>query len=300
MDFNITEQKVELSFGKRQFFALMAIEIICWIVAISVMVWGFFQYRDAEQLRQENLLHQRQLELANDKLVDMEKRLERLDVLETEIRQMMQGAQSGTVPAGEGSTIAQKPVEAEELTPGGLLERLAAWESNADRRIISLSTMQFALRDGIDINTLSMLQTTKCDTCNDTPSIWPASGCITSAYGWRASPFGGGAGFHEGIDIANDYGTPITATAKGVVTRSEWVPGYGNLIEIRHAGDIVTRYGHNSLNLVNSGDEVFAGELVALMGSTGRSTGSHVHYEVRISGTPVDPMLFLPKNNTER
>ena len=83
------------------------------------------------------------------------------------------------------------------------------------------------------------------------------------------------------------------ATAKGVVTRAEWVEGYGNLVEIRHAGGITTRYGHNSLLTVRVGDAVRAGEVVAFMGSTGRSTGSHVHYEVRINGVAVDPMLFV-------
>ena len=122
----------------------------------------------------------------------------------------------------------------------------------------------------------------------------PSAGRLTSNFGYRGNPIGGGSGFHEGIDIGVDYGTPVRATAAGKVTMAGWVDGYGNLVEIDHGNGFVTRYGHNSMLLVTVGQEVRAGSIVALAGSTGRSTGPHVHYEVRVNGTPTNPLLFLP------
>lgn len=100
----------------------------------------------------------------------------------------------------------------------------------------------------------------------------------------------------KGGDIAGDYGTPISATAAGTVTKAGWVGGYGYLVEVRHADGIVTRYGHNSAVLVYEGQHVDQGSMIALMGSTGNSTGPHCHYEVRIHGEAVDPMYFLPQS----
>lgn len=118
----------------------------------------------------------------------------------------------------------------------------------------------------------------------------------SSTYGFRSSPGGIGSTYHEGIDIAVDYGSPIEATASGVVTQAGWVGGYGNLVEIKHDGGLVTRYGHNSALLVSVGQQVEQGTVIALAGSTGNSTGPHCHYEVRINGDAVDPTYFLPGN----
>ncbi|CQR70097.1 Murein DD-endopeptidase MepM [Sporomusa ovata DSM 2662] len=126
-----------------------------------------------------------------------------------------------------------------------------------------------------------------------TPSIWPASGDVTSGFGWRSSPWGGGNELHPGIDIANSIGTPIFATADGVVEQSGWSGGYGNTVQIDHGNGIETIYGHNSSVLVNAGQSVKKGQIISYMGSTGRSTGPHVHYEVRVNGTAVDPIRFL-------
>ena len=104
---------------------------------------------------------------------------------------------------------------------------------------------------------------------------------------------------HAGIDLAGAYGTPIYATADGIVGRSEWNSGgYGNLVEINHGQGIQTRYGHLSRLSVRAGQRVRRGELIGLMGSTGRSTGSHLHYEVRIDGRAVNPVPFMQPSET--
>lgn len=127
------------------------------------------------------------------------------------------------------------------------------------------------------------------------PSAEPVHGTnFTSGYGVRSDPFKGRAAMHAGIDLAGPIGTPIYATADGIVQRSEYNNGgYGNLVELDHGHGIQTRYGHLSKSMVTAGQKVKRGDLIALMGSTGRSTGSHLHYEVRIDGKAVNPVPFL-------
>ena len=127
------------------------------------------------------------------------------------------------------------------------------------------------------------------------PSDKPVkTAAFTSGYGVRSDPFRGGAAMHAGIDLAGPNGTPIYATADGTIRRSGWNSGgYGNLIEVDHGRGIETRYGHLSRILVRAGQPVKRGQLIGYMGSTGRSTGSHLHYEVRIEGKPVNPIPFM-------
>ena len=127
------------------------------------------------------------------------------------------------------------------------------------------------------------------------PSDKPVrTAAFTSGYGVRNDPFRGGHAMHAGIDLAGPYGTPIYATADGKVERAGWNSGgYGNLIELDHGRGIETRYGHLSKVLISAGQQVKRGQLIAYMGSTGRSTGSHLHYEVRIDGKPVNPIPFM-------
>jgi murein DD-endopeptidase MepM/ murein hydrolase activator NlpD len=117
---------------------------------------------------------------------------------------------------------------------------------------------------------------------------------FTSGFGVRSDPFVHGAAMHPGIDLAGSYGTPIYATADGTVLRAGWNSGgYGILVEVDHGRGITTRYGHMSAILVSAGQHVTRGEQIGRMGSTGRSTGNHLHYEVRIDNRPVNPIPFM-------
>jgi murein DD-endopeptidase MepM/ murein hydrolase activator NlpD len=116
---------------------------------------------------------------------------------------------------------------------------------------------------------------------------------FTSGYGTRSDPFRGTRAMHAGIDLAGPLGTPIYATADGIVGRAEYSGAYGNLVEINHGQGIQTRFGHMSRLIARPGQRVRRGELIGLMGSTGRSTGSHLHYEVRIDGRAVNPIPFI-------
>ena len=117
---------------------------------------------------------------------------------------------------------------------------------------------------------------------------------FTSGFGVRSDPFRHGAAMHPGIDLAAPYGTPVYATADGTVLRAGWNSGgYGNLVEIDHGRGIVTRYGHMSKVIVSEGQHITRGQQVGYVGSTGRSTGNHLHYEVRIDNSPVNPIPFM-------
>ena len=117
--------------------------------------------------------------------------------------------------------------------------------------------------------------------------VWPTNGVLTSGFGWRWGRM------HEGIDIAVPTGTPVVASAGGVVIVAGWMGGYGNLVVIDHGNGLATAYGHNSGFAVGAGQSVGQGQVIAYAGSTGNSTGPHVHFEVRVNGSPVDPLGYL-------
>ncbi|HKS29597.1 MAG TPA: M23 family metallopeptidase [Pyrinomonadaceae bacterium] len=130
------------------------------------------------------------------------------------------------------------------------------------------------------------------------PSIWPVMGSLRSGVGVRGNPFGGpGTEYHKGQDIAAPMGTPVIATADGTIIIAGWQRGYGWVVYIDHGNGITTRYGHLSRIDVELGQTIRRGEQLGLVGSTGRSTGPHLHYEVRINGQPVSPLLYLPAQN---
>jgi murein DD-endopeptidase MepM/ murein hydrolase activator NlpD len=126
-----------------------------------------------------------------------------------------------------------------------------------------------------------------------TPTLWPVNGWLSSHFGYRLSPFTGRQTFHEGVDIAARHGTDVRSTGKGLVVFAGPKSGYGNLVTINHGYGYITRYGHNSSLEVKVGDKVEKGDLIAKVGSSGRSTGTHLHYEVLVNGIPVNPLKFI-------
>ncbi len=126
-----------------------------------------------------------------------------------------------------------------------------------------------------------------------TPSIYPTSGYISSEFGYRFNPFSGVKTFHAGIDFANRSGTPIHAPADGLVTHVGSQGGFGLIVRIDHGYGIVSKYGHNSRSSVKAGERVRRGDKIAEMGSSGRSTGPHLHYQIEVNGKAVNPRLFM-------
>src|SRR5690606_12354316 len=132
------------------------------------------------------------------------------------------------------------------------------------------------------------------------PTIWAHMGKINNEFGFRRNPFGGRTyEFHAGMDIDGERGDLVVAPANGTITEAGWKGGYGNMVEIDHGNGLKTRYGHLSKINVEVGDDVSRGALIAFIGSTGRSTGPHLHYELRVNDKPVNPRHFLPTEPTE-
>lgn len=126
-----------------------------------------------------------------------------------------------------------------------------------------------------------------------TPTIWPVKGWLTAGFGYRRSPFTGLRQMHDGVDISNTVGTPVIAPADGIVSYTGPLGGFGNVISIDHGHRIGTFYGHLLQQKVSQGQRVRRGDIIALVGTTGRATGPHLHYEIQVNGTPVDPSRYV-------
>lgn len=131
-----------------------------------------------------------------------------------------------------------------------------------------------------------------------TPSLWPVDGWVSSGFGYRRDPFTGRRDLHHAIDISTRRGEPVFATAAGLVVEAEHNGDYGNLVEISHGFGLFTRYGHLSAFDVQAGDTVERGALIGRAGGTGRATGNHVHYEIRVNGRPINPLRLISPTDT--
>ena len=277
------------------------------ILSISLAGWAGYS---TNALHAENELYRSQLKMADEKMQALENKAKTVEKISGQLQELVR-TNGGTVPENTGmgtggigcastvpdiaKTAGNKKEDDEKIavseTPGELLKEMRRLDELLDKQI----RLVVALRSEFMNQAYGAVSSVVNPTA-ETPNIWPVAGPISSYYGYRTSPGGIGSTFHDGVDIAGDYGTPISATAAGTVTQAGWVGGYGYLVEVKHADGIVTRYGHNSAVLVYEGQHVDQGSMIALMGSTGNSTGPHCHYEVRIHGEAVDPMYFLPQN----
>lgn len=295
-----------LTMSRKKWKILGLVGAIILLLAIIMTVWGIARQAEVVQLRQQTQLQTEQLKLLQKKTDALDKKLETLDQLDQEIRNMVKGSEKGTPAQGGGESETPKSLSGDdsdkELTPAQMSAKLSRMDAQIQRRLASFYMLRSVLKDGVgaDIAAMQSVNFAASVTGSNTrtPSIWPTTGVITSDFGIRVDPVYGGQSYHEGIDIADDYGTQVVATAAGTVTFAGPTDGgYGNLVEIDHGNGIVTRYGHNSVVLVSPGQQVRQGDVISLMGSTGKSTGSHLHYEVDVNGTPVDPIVFLPVKN---
>ncbi|WP_302167824.1 M23 family metallopeptidase [Dialister invisus] len=277
------------------------------ILSISLAGWAGYS---TNALHAENELYRSQLKMADEKMQALENKAKTVEKISGQLQELVR-TNGGTVPENTGmgtggiggastvpdiaKTAGDKKEDDEKIavseTPGELLKEMRRLDERLDKQIRLVVALHSEFMNQAYGAVSSVVNPTA-----ETPNIWPVAGPISSYYGYRTSPGGIGSTFHEGVDIAGDYGTPISATAAGTVTQAGWVGGYGYLVEVKHADGIVTRYGHNSAVLVYEGQHVDQGSMIALMGSTGNSTGPHCHYEVRIHGEAVDPMYFLPQN----
>ncbi len=144
-----------------------------------------------------------------------------------------------------------------------------------------------------DLSVLEQKFVARSQLLSSTPSIAPVRGILTDGFGGRSDPFTGEPGTHNAVDISSAVGQPVRAPADGIVVKSEWANGYGNVIYVSHGYGFSTRYGHLSNFAVRPGQRIKRGDIIAYVGSTGRSTGPHLHYEVRLNNNPVNPLEYI-------
>lgn len=242
-------------------------------------------------LREENLALQGQLKTIReridhigstlDRVERFDQKLRALTLLSDPQRNLAMGPteqQPGTgVPAGGDNQFAHATAQE---TPVALTSRLDRLSAEATRQEQNLQELQAYFQDQ-----KSLLASI--------PSIWPTRGWVTSDFGQRLDPYTADKVMHAGLDIAAPHGKEVEAPSDGTVVFAGLEGGYGNVLVIDHGYGIKTRYGHLSQLLVKAGDKVVRGQKVALVGNTGRSTGPHLHYEVRVNGVAQNPRKFI-------
>jgi murein DD-endopeptidase MepM/ murein hydrolase activator NlpD len=235
--------------------------------------------RDLEAIEAEQRAHLDALAL---NVAELRARLIRLDALGDRLVEV------GKLDKGEFDFTAEPPV-------GGVGQATAGEDASVSDLSDDMQRIRALLDDReTKLLTLEQMLMDRELMAEVTPSGRPVKkGWLSSGFGKRTDPFTGKRSYHRGIDFAGKPGTDIIAVASGVVTRSEYQSGYGNLVEIRHADGYSTVYAHNKENLVEVGDVVGKGETIALLGNTGRSSGPHVHLEVHRNGKIVNPRRFV-------
>ncbi len=235
-----------------------------------------------EQQKQQAYLHE-SLDTMAQRLGQMQAQLLRLDTLGARLAKI-----SGMKP--QEFSFDQIPAQGGPYVPVAQQSEMSL--DNMNRQLATLSTLLSDRSDKlVALETLLMQNTLSKRLL---PSVAPITeGWYSSNFGWRIDPFTGKNAMHEGVDYMVQAGTPIYASAAGVVVYADYHPQYGNMIEIDHGNDIVTRYAHASRLLTKVGTVVRRGQVIAKVGSTGRSTGNHLHFEVRYKGLAQNPVRFL-------
>jgi len=244
---------------------------------------------ELNRLREETQLQRSQIDFFCEKIGDLEKKIAGMREFDRRLRILanLEGSEESTRRFfGVGGP------SPEDIRETLLLQRNEEELMKQMRRDLERLDEE-ATAEGNNLRELEGLLQNKRVQLTHTPSIWPTRGWFTSGFGYRISPFTGLRQMHEGVDISNRIGTPVIAPADGLVTNigREW--GFGKILVISHGFGFTTRYGH--LDRINAkiGQRVKRGQKVAEMGSTGRSTGPHLHYEVRMNGVPVNPMKYV-------
>jgi len=240
-------------------------------------------------LQTEEVLHQReQIQEFASEINDLKQRLVKLDEFEKQIRIIanIDHSENGDGLFGVGGSAP------EDLNPNiELAQRHQRLIKDMHQQVSQLNKATDNQKEDFE-SLLDKLEAQK-NLLAHTPTIRPVSGWVTSGFGYRQSPFTGKKEFHKGMDIANRKGTEILAPADGVVSFVGPQGFYGELIVIDHGHGITTRYAHLDRVFFKRGDRVVRGKTIALMGNTGRSTGPHLHYEIRLNGVPVNPSKYI-------
>lgn len=268
--------------------AVVGIVAAASIFSIYTLTHSYLHEAEAAQLREANRIQQEQIRQIAKKASALGQEVDAIQRTEDGLRALVGAPPAETDSAVQEGDAAPAPTGGapHALTTDEVGEALTMLEERTAVRRTSIGQLAAMMQKDVP-GASSFLGG---DTPVTTPTGWPTNGFISSGYGLRWN----GAEFHQGIDIAAEMGTPIVATADGVVTIAGWnAGGYGNMVDIDHGSGVSTRYGHASAVVVTVGQRVRRGQIIAYVGSTGHSTGPHLHYEVRLSGQPVNPTSYL-------
>ncbi|MGI6097539.1 MAG: M23 family metallopeptidase [Dethiobacteria bacterium] len=269
------------------FCQFLSVFVILFIAVLLVFGNSYLNLRaqmdELKHLRQISRIQKEELDVLAQQTEEMLQQVSEVERLSDEVRRLIESQELAAEHGSEGGVSSPRVLS-----------------SRTGNEIINRTTANIlALRDSLT-NKADELESLIADVeeyqrrLAATPSIWPAYGRITSGFGTRRSPFNRyRIEFHEGIDIAAPLGSPIYATADGKVVVSAYRSGWGNLVRLDHGYGYQTVYAHMSRRAVKPGDSVKKGEIIGYIGSTGYSTGPHVHYEVHVRGVAVDPMDYL-------
>lgn len=263
------------------------------VALLGLLVFGhYFALLGASSentvLKEENAQLRSQILLVQEKVAHISATLDRVERFDAKLRTAVTQLQDpernlaiGPVGAAEQSTAAiPGPAPAAEANVSALPGRLESLETEASRQEQSLRELQEYFDDQ-----RSLLAST--------PSIWPTRGWVTSDFGTRLDPYSAERRMHQGLDIATPHGQPVYTPSDGTVVFVGTEGGYGKVVVVDHGYGVKTRYGHLSEIFVGLGDRVARGEKIGAVGNTGRSTGPHLHYEVRVNGIPENPRKFI-------
>lgn len=247
-----------------------------------------------EDLQRERAAEREQVRIMAQELGTLQLRLARFDALGNKLQAegtlISDAPDEGDLKNGKGGPLAESPLG--ELDIDDVQAQLGLVNQKAD-------FAELALETSLAMNIRKALGPA---VGGSVPFYWPLmsdASRLSSNFGWRVDPVRGGRAYHAGFDIADKIGTPVVAAAEGVVVFAGWRFGYGNLVEVKHANGFSTRYGHLHKTIAREGDRVQAGTLVALMGNTGRSTGPHLHFEVRKGDQALNPYPFVKDTRME-
>ncbi len=272
------------------------------LVFTTVMSWGFLHYRKiAEQSALNSSMDDSFKSQMLAKVGTLEDSLKRTQQFATRLEGMV-GVDSSKLKMGIGPL-------GEHDDFGKYLDKISKLPKPNDPQLFADSSVSLYGKLGTKVDELSEyamalesrmnevyeLGQDKLSYWTSTPSLWPVQGWVTSDFGSRISPLSGMPKFHEGVDIAAPYGSAIYAPADGSISFAGTKGGYGNALILDHGYGVSTLYGHTSVLYVKQGDKIKRGQLLASVGSTGASTGPHLHYEVHVDGVPTDPMKFVLK-----
>lgn len=273
-------------------FKFLSIVLVMVSVFAIMFIKQYYDYREdakyAQRSKIENKTLTREFASVAKDAIELREKIARIEELDQQIRiaNDFDPTKSFFSPENRVVISAQAEDDKTKVTASSVLaqeaqEAVQALKDSIPLREESLQEIQSLLEE-------------KNQELSAIPSIWPTSGKISSGFGMRKDPFTYRPEFHTGLDIANRAGTPVYATADGRVVYAKYDGGYGRSILINHGNGIATLYGHLSRYTVEPGTNVKKGTLIGYMGSTGRATGPHLHYEVLVNGKQIDPYKYLP------